>query len=466
MKALEFKPLDEYALGRLDHYVKEANYIGSDYSYFGYLIWFDQVEYAEGDRALFLRAYFDGKLRYWQPLVSDGMTVAQAIEQLPPRCEFFNCTKDVAEQLSEDYFCDYNRDYSEYIYLAEDFISLSGKRYNAKRNHIHKFKSLYNYEMRPYNAADRDEVLEFEERWLKTHIFDDENAENSALIERKIMFAAVDASLDGRTICELLRVDGVLAGFSVAEKTPCDSATVIYEKADTRYDGVYSFLAHEFAARNFAGLKYINRQEDMGLEGLRKSKLSYCPEFLLDKFVLRPKKGENATREGMLNDKYAYGQLNAEQFNDVMGFLKKGILSLSDKKFFLNYTDDELLGVLDRGYMLGAFDRDKLIATVGVDSDREYGNMLAKICHDESGRQFYEFSGIMVDEDHRRQGVSGALCAKVLQWAKLNVPGSTLCAVVQRGNTPSLENLRKLGFVLRAEAPYKQYDFLYLTLEV
>lgn len=467
MDALNFKPLDDAALQIIDDFRKRGDCLGSDCSYFAYLIWFEQVEYAVGDRALFLRAYFDGKLRYWQPLVKDDMTVRQAIEQLPPLCEFFNCTADVKEQLSDKYDASYDRNYSEYIYLTQDFVSLVGKRYNAKRNHIHKFKAEYDYEMTPYSASDRSEVLAFEQKWFDRHSFDSEDFEKSALREREIMFAAVDASLEGRTVCDLLRVDGKLVGFSVGERTPSGNAIIIYEKADIDYDGIYSFLAHEFAARNFANCKYINRQEDMGIDGLRKSKLSYCPEFLLDKYRLTPKTGEDISHfEGNILGKYGFRRLTEEHFNLTMGFLQAGIMSLEDKKFFLNYTDSELMGILSDGHMLGAFDGDKIIATAGVDLDKSYGDMLAKICGDASGRQYYEFSGIMTDKDHRRQGISAALCAEAIAWARQNLAGSMLCAVVQKGNEASLCNLKKLGFELSGEAKYKQYDFEYLTLEI
>ncbi len=467
MNTLDFKPLDQGALKLIEEFVWENDCISSVYSYFAYLIWFDSVEYAVCDNALFLRSFFGGKLRYWQPLVRGGLTVEEATKMLPPLSELFNCSEDVAKSLADSYDASSDRNCSEYVYVAEDFISMVGKRYNAKRNHIHKFRSLYNYEMLPYQASDRAEVLQFEEKWFENHNFEGQSAQRSALRERQIMFAAVDASLTGRTVCDILRVDGKIAGFSVGERNSALSATIIYEKADISYDGIYSFLAHEFAARNFSDCKYINRQEDMGLEGLRKSKLSYCPEFLIDMYALTPKRSAIPTHfEANTSQGLRVCTLGAEQFNLIMAFLKKGIASLEDKKNFLNYTDGELMEILTRGHMLGAFDGDKLVATVGVDLDRSYGDALAKICGDEGNGQYYEFSGIMVDEDFRKRGIASEICKIAIEWAKNHIAGCTLCAVVQRGNIPSLANLKRLGFELRGEAPYKEYDFLYLALDI
>lgn len=477
---MNFKPFDEAARQLITKYLQGKCYLGSDYSYYGYLRWFDVLEYAESGGALYLRTLMQGKLQYWTPLVSDGVSIRDAISKLPYGSIIFNCPKQHAEALSDLYDAQYNRDYSEYIYLAKDFISLVGKRYNAKRNHIRKFTSLYNYTIEPYRAEYRQELIDFEQSWYESHSFESTRAESSARVENVIMFKAVDASLNGETVCDVLRVDGKIVGFSVGEYLPGGTGLVIYEKADISYNGIYSFLAHEFAARNFAECKYINRQEDMGIEGLRKSKLSYYPEFLFDKYVLLPKcmvKKENGcdlpehTASKVSEVESSIGtidilHLSKAYFNTVMGFFKEGIASLDNKKFFLNYTDDELNNILDSGYMLGAFASDRLVATCGIDFDSEYGDKLAGICGETGGRQYFEFSGIMVRADARRKGLARMICSEVISYARKNLKGSTLCAVVQYDNVASLANLERLGFVQRGRARYGIYDFVYMALDV
>ncbi len=459
---MEFKLADDKLYSLIDEYIACTDYVGSDFTHYGFLVWFERIEYAEDDRALYLRGFDGDIVYYWRPLVKDGMTVAEALKKLPRDATLYFCTKDFADEFSDLYRISSNRNWAEYIYRTQDFISLKGKRYNAKRNHCNKFASLYNFTLKPYTALDRSEVIEFEDKWLAAHCFRDEQYLNSALAEREILLAALDASLKGETVCDVLRVDGTMVGISIGERLSNGNAVIIYEKADITYDGAYSFLAHEFAAENFADCPYINRQEDMGAEGLRKSKLSYCPEYLLEKYVLTPK----WLMDSADGKQFTCRKLTKEDFNIVMRFLKDEISSLDDKKFFLNYTDDELMNVLENGYMLGAYDGELLIGTCAVDLDEEYGKQLADICGYEGDRKFYEFSGIMVREGYRKKGVASALCKRVISESCISVGKASLCAVVQYDNIPSLNNLKKLGFEEKAEAKYKEFDFKYLALNV
>ena len=109
----------------------------------------------------------------------------------------------------------------------------------------------------------------------------------------------------------------------------------------------------------------------------------------------------------------------------------------------------------------------KIVATCGVDSDREFGNKLKEICHGlEKEGQYFEFSGIMVHEDFRGQGLGRDICMRVIDWANEHVAPCTLCAVVYYTNTPSLDNLKKLGFIERSQEKYQDYEFKYLTRQL
>ncbi len=499
---MNFKPFDAQAKDVLYTYLAHRRYAGSDYSAHAFLSWFDDLEYAESDGAFFLRAFFNGELRYWPPLVNNGLTLKEAVALLPENSTFCFADEAFKEELGDGYAACTNRDWSEYIYKTSDFIALTGKRYAAKRNHISRFLKNYEPQWSAYTADDYDEFLRFEEEWLAGHSFDGAK-EESALKESRIVDGWLEASLRGELICEILRVDGKMAGISIAELMPCGSAVVMYEKANIAYDGVYSYLANTFAKRNLASADYINRQEDMGMEGLRKSKLSYYPEFLLDKYVLTPQSalkrdengklirpcdgdssldggdeeddfGQSAAEHAKSDDKpfvldsskISVRQLAPADFNAAMTFLKCNIHHLEDKKFFLNYTDEELQAVLEDGYMAAILNDGHIIATCAVDVDKKFGEKLKAICRDESDRTFYEFGGIMVCRHYRRQGLARKICAEVLDYAKRNLKNVTLCACVQFDNVASLKNLENFGFVRRARAAYKIYDFVYLTLDI
>jgi ribosomal protein S18 acetylase RimI-like enzyme len=515
---MNFKKYDEEAARLIDLCLEGTDYCGSDYSFYSFMCWFEELEYAQTDDALYLRTYFNGALRYWTPLLKKGskLTIKQAVEALPPGCSFAFATENFKNEMSEEYVFCTNRSWSEYVYGAANFIALAGKRYSGKRNHIKRFLSKYTPEMSPYKAEDATELEAFERAWRTAHDFEQQDLNESAEKEFKLSKSAFEASLSGKTVCDVLRIDGKIAGVAVAEFIASGNAVVLHEKADISYEGIYSYLANEFAKRHLSGCRYINRQEDMGLEGLRKSKMSYNPEFLLDKYVLTPKadciidKGtgeyrkpcegdsslefeeeddiravagllkttdrEEAVSEAIsilrerfrsapLSD-YTFRQLKENDFNKTMSFFKCGIAHLKNKLFFMNYTDEELLGVLKDGYMLGAFYGGNLVATCGIDCDKAFGDKLAEICGDNTGRQFFELSGIMVCPYHQKKGLANAITAKAVEYAKENLNYATLCATVQFDNAASLGNLKKLGFAISGEAKYKEYDFRYLTLEI
>ena len=163
---------------------------------------------------------------------------------------------------------------------------------------------------------------------------------------------------------------------------------------------------------------------------------------------------------------YKVKRLTVEDYHTAMTFFESGREALEDKKHFLNYTEEELKSVLEKGFMLGVFDGDKLLSTCAVDTDKEYGKKLAEICHAEKPINHYEFSGIMTAPEGQRKGISNALCREVIEYAKENLSPCVLCAVVQFDNIRSINNLQKLGFEERGRAEYNEYDFRYLCKNV
>ena len=479
----DFRPFDGDLRLILADFLKGKKYVGSDYSYHAFIQWFSAGEYAVTDEVLFLRADMDGALYYWAPLIREGsaLTPEEAVAMLPQGACFAFCTEDFVNATYGGYYIYTHRDWAEYVYKTSDFVALAGKRYHAKRNHIAKFLKKYASAMERLKESDIPDIEEFEREWLAAREFDG-GAEESAARESAIVKGWIRAALDGDLICDVLRVDGKMAGIAIGEITPSGTAIEMYEKADTSYEGVYSYLAHEFAARNFTGCEYLNRQEDMGLEGLRKSKLSYYPEFLLEKYVLKPADSfsdcyaerigklfsRKPERVGTPKVRFEVRELSDADFDMVYSFLEGERELLENKLFFLNYTPEELHGVLTHGAMFGAFEGDRLIATCAVDRDEAYGAKLAEICG-RPGEKFYEFSGIMTAHDRRGKGVSSTLCRDVMAYAREHLSPCTLCAVVQYDNEPSLNNLKALGFAAAVTKEWEGgggYIFTYLNAPV
>src|SRR3989339_126187 len=158
---------------------------------------------------------------------------------------------------------------SEYLYDPHMLIELKGQAFHRKRNLISQFKKKFNYTFRHYEAVDRLNVKQFINRYVERGgASDDLDAFNKTL-------NLIESGLD--YISYLLLVDEKIIGMSISVISPSNIGIVLFEKADTTYIGSYQMLAHQTAVHAFTSVKFINRQEDLGLPELRHAKLSYHP---------------------------------------------------------------------------------------------------------------------------------------------------------------------------------------------
>jgi hypothetical protein len=173
------------------------------------------------------------------------------------------------------------RDYFDYVYRREDLITLSGKKYQPKRNHINKFTKQYPYQYMPITPELVPECLALECKWYKANRTDDD-AEELSYERRSLTFAlqhAVELGLTGGAIC----VNRQIVAFAFGAPINSRTFAVHVEKADILYNGVYSVINCEFARHIPEQYIYINREEDLGIPGLRQAKQSYHPAILLEK---------------------------------------------------------------------------------------------------------------------------------------------------------------------------------------
>lgn len=183
-----------------------------------------------------------------------------------------------------------NRDDCDYIYLRSNLAELPGSHYQKKRNHISRFNRIYgsendgaSWEFKAYpenNIA--DDILEVAGRWFKEKEGDKDQV--LQLEHESIELALKNAELLGLR-GGVLYIKGQPAAMTLAAPISPDVLDVIYEKSYGEYEhnGAYAVINQQFA-RHMSSFLYLNREEDMGVEGLRKAKLSYKPTMILDKF--------------------------------------------------------------------------------------------------------------------------------------------------------------------------------------
>ncbi|WP_028910766.1 GNAT family N-acetyltransferase [Prevotella sp. AGR2160] len=240
------------------------------------------------------------------------------------------------------------RDYFDYIYLREKLATLSGKHLQSKRNHCNKFRALYpDYEYRPLTKSLIPECLRLEEKWRQLTKQDADEEEDAELSEelRAMTRAFVNWDyLDSLGGC--LFVDGNLVAFTFGCPITHDTFDVCVEKADTRYEGAFSVINQEFARHLPEQYVYVNREEDLGAEGLRKAKLSYKPAILLEKYSIMEKKPLSLF-EDVHRIKAETEQLYAATFDDAEAFRNLYFSKVfTDERNIVCQIDNHVVGAL------------------------------------------------------------------------------------------------------------------------
>ncbi len=165
----------------------------------------------------------------------------------------------------------------EYIYSCDDLSTLSGKKYHSKRNHINNFKKLYTFE---YEKIKNENILdchEFIQKWFKIN--------GNIKPEKFAICKSLDYYEKLNFLGAVIKVNGKIIALTLGEQINSDTFIIHFEKALKSYSGSYSIINYEFSKTLYAlGFKYINREEDLDIPGLRKSKLSYNPLMLIKKY--------------------------------------------------------------------------------------------------------------------------------------------------------------------------------------
>jgi len=202
-----------------------------------------------------------------------------------------------------DYFHERNND--EYIYLSQKLITLSGKKLQSKRNHINRFKADHpDWEYFPLTSKkELDECAFMLDEWEELKEGPDKSLRFD-YIATKLMLEHFDyLKLKGGAI----RVNGKIIAFTLGEKLTEDSFVVHVEKAFGEINGAYTMINQQFIQHEASEFTYVNREEDMGLETLRKAKLSYQPDILLEEAILIPVNAKTHLHEAAkLKDRVTY----------------------------------------------------------------------------------------------------------------------------------------------------------------
>lgn len=299
MIAIDFHALCKEDKLLLDRYCRSRYYENSHLNFTNLFMWREpyQIKLCEEHDVLYMICTFGGRLMALQPLGAEEK-MQEAIHKLADyfgevgKPLFFSgIEKDFVRELEfypeADFDIKADRDNFDYVYLAEKLISLSGRKLHSKKNHLNAFRKLY--PQAEYLPID-DEIITLCKielnNWYKLRLADAPDDpfigwERKAIMEVLSDFRYFD--LEGGAI----RLDGRIVAFTFGEQLNKDTAVIHVEKADPDIRGAYPAINQGFVESAWSKMTYINREEDMGHEGLRKAKESYKPEKMIEKFNAR-----------------------------------------------------------------------------------------------------------------------------------------------------------------------------------
>ena len=250
------------------------------------------TQFAVVDNFLVFKFWAGEQLAYMMPVGTGDLKAVlwELIEDARKENQHFcmlgvcsNMRADLEAILPEQFTFTEDRDYADYIYLRSDLSTLKGKKFQAKRNHINRFRNTYpDYEYTPITPDRIQECLDLEAEWCKVNNCDQQ--EGTGNERRALIYALHNFETLGLT-GGILHVNGKIVAFTFGMPINHETFGVHVEKADTSIEGAYAMINYEFANRIPEQYIYINREEDLGIEGLRKAKLSYQPATILEKYM-------------------------------------------------------------------------------------------------------------------------------------------------------------------------------------
>lgn len=189
-----------------------------------------------------------------------------------------NMAKECSAVFSNTFRIYSDRNNADYVYLSDSLIHLRGKKLHQKKNHLNAFVNAYPFVYTRLGAQDIDECVKLFDKWKQG-----QTNHGSGFSEHATLRLLHHADQLGVTLGGI-RVNGQLIAFSAGEPVTDDMALIHIEYADIAFRGAFNAINQQFCKNEWSAYTWINREEDMGIEGLRKAKLAYRPERLVEMY--------------------------------------------------------------------------------------------------------------------------------------------------------------------------------------
>ncbi|MFH0789977.1 MAG: phosphatidylglycerol lysyltransferase domain-containing protein [Pseudomonadota bacterium] len=179
-----------------------------------------------------------------------------------------------------------DRNNSDYVYRIRDLIDLSGNKYHTLKNHINRFNKKVSWEYLPLTPKLVRQCLDLQEEWCRLK----QCLESPSLqSEEQAIIEALKHIDRLHYKGGVIRIQGKVEAFTLGELLNPETVVIHIEKANPALPGLYPLIQQQFLKREWEGFSYVNREQDLGIQGLRKAKLSYHPEFMVNKYLVTSK---------------------------------------------------------------------------------------------------------------------------------------------------------------------------------
>jgi len=274
---IELEQQNEY-----NRQLETSGYDASDYSFVNLWSWSDeyQLTWSWHSGLVWIRqetpepAYWSPVGPWenvdWKPLLTDTF---------PRGAQFIRVPEPLSERWAQDLGdrveIHESRGQWDYRYAVQDLIDLKGNRFHKKKNLLNQFRKKYDFQHRSFDSEIIKLACEMQQDWCTWRDCEASEtliAENRAIAQVLRNWDHLDGLHGGA-----LMVDGTLIAYTIAEKLTEDTLVIHFEKGSHGYKGVYQAINQMFLEASGNGYTYVNREQDLGNEGLRKAKMSYNP---------------------------------------------------------------------------------------------------------------------------------------------------------------------------------------------
>lgn len=411
-----FKPVTIEDKNLFDTYLLNDIGVISDKSFFNIFCWqgFYDTMWSELENCLVIRFKINGFARLGYMVFGNNcQEIPHAIilklnndalsfgQPLILTCLTEDNVKFLKSQTFVNFIFEESRNSADYIYYRTDLVNLEGRKYAAKRNHIKQFKTQYKYEYKPLTKDGFKECVKWNKKWNEKN----EIISSTLVAESNAIEMAYNNFESLNLIGGILYVDDCIIAFTYGSPLNNSTVCVHVEKANKNYVGVYAMINNLFAKNLPSPYQYINREEDLGDMGLRKSKLSYHPIFVKNKVL------------GMMlnDDLYQIKKIWLKCFNDPESYFDAFLVRFYSPEYMITYkVNNKIVSV------------SYVVPCTGV-----------------MGNAAYLF-GLATLPEHRGKGYASTVVREILELCKKK----NFDVVIQIPAKESLKNFySKLGFI-------------------